>query len=267
MNLLEEVYVELAHPLAKVPVRGSENAAGFDLFTVEEGVVHPDKVIGVKTVDGVEVECKFNDPDCEELRVKRSPVVFNTGVKFEIPDDWELEVRSRSGLTFKYLQEDKETGKTIKYDVVAFNGTVDADFRGELKVKVWNNGTEPLHVEVGSRIAQAVFKQVKAPKMVKKAKLSETDRGEGSFGESGLTGVSSYTIKSVNRAIDLLNSGKLEMANLLKGDNAQFEKAGCETCESLEWHAKVNDELICTFCSPSFTHLKPHEEYSKMLFE
>lgn len=108
-----------------------------------------------------------------ELGVGES-AVFSTGLAFEVPEGWVMEVYSRSGHGFK-------NGVRLANCV----GIIDADYRGELKVKLKNEGREPLVVVNGDRIAQA--KLVPAPQVsfVEVDALGETARGEGGFGSTG----------------------------------------------------------------------------------
>jgi dUTP pyrophosphatase len=104
--------------------------------------------------------------------------IIPTGLYFELPTNLELQVRPRSGLA-------------AKHSVTVLNspGTVDSDYRGEVKVILINHGTESFVIEHGERIAQGVIANVTAKQMVKFIKtdqLSETDRGEGGFGSTGV---------------------------------------------------------------------------------
>lgn len=169
---------------AKAPVYSTEQAAGMDLHSTEEAIVFPDSVVGYDS-EGNEV--KVTAEEAVRWGIKRHPVVIGTGVKVEIPEDCELEIRGRSGLTFNYglVEEDVE----IKYDIVPFNGTLDSDYRGELKLKIWNLGTAPFRIETGMRVAQGVMKRVITKKDVDieiTEEISVTERGEGRFGHTGL---------------------------------------------------------------------------------
>lgn len=97
-----------------------------------------------------------------------------TGFCYEIPPGHEMQVRPRSGLAFKH-------GVTV----LNAPGTIDADYRGELKVLLVNLGNEPFEVRRGERIAQVVVAPVSAAGFAEAARLSETSRGEGGFGSTG----------------------------------------------------------------------------------
>ena len=97
-----------------------------------------------------------------------------TGLKFAIPAGFEIQVRPRSGLAFKH-------GVTV----LNTPGTIDADYRGELKVILINHGKEPFVITPGMRIAQIVLASVIRAEFVKEELLATTTRGEGGFGHTG----------------------------------------------------------------------------------
>ena len=97
-----------------------------------------------------------------------------TGVAVEIPPDYEGQVRPRSGMA-------------IKYGVTLINapGTVDSDYRGELKCALINLGSEPYTLHRGDRIAQMVIAPVVQASLEEVEELPETERGSGGFGSTG----------------------------------------------------------------------------------
>jgi len=97
-----------------------------------------------------------------------------TGLKIALPEPFEAQIRARSGLA-------------IKHGLCVLNGpgTVDSDYRGEVKVILANLGKEPFTVERGMRIAQMVIMRVEKPKLEVVDKVPDTVRGEGGFGSSG----------------------------------------------------------------------------------
>jgi dUTP pyrophosphatase len=97
-----------------------------------------------------------------------------TGLFLEIPENYEAQVRPRSGLA-------------IKQGITCLNtpGTIDADYRGELKVILINLSNEPQTIGSGDRIAQLVFQQIEKVEWVEVEELSTTERGGGGFGHSG----------------------------------------------------------------------------------
>ena len=97
-----------------------------------------------------------------------------TGLVMELPPGIECQVRPRSGLAARH-------GITLPNSP----GTIDPDYRGELKILLQNGGGEPVLIRRGERIAQLVFARFLAPILEDVDELSETDRGEGGFGSTG----------------------------------------------------------------------------------
>jgi dUTP pyrophosphatase len=97
-----------------------------------------------------------------------------TGLAVEIPPGFEVQVRPRSGLALKH-------GVTV----ANAPGTIDADYRGEVKVILVNLGAAPFVVQRGERIAQLVVAAVVHADVIEVEALSETERGEGGFGSTG----------------------------------------------------------------------------------
>jgi len=99
-----------------------------------------------------------------------------TGLAIALPEGYEAQVRPRSGLAFK-------NGVTV----LNSPGTIDADYRGEVKVILANLGTEPFTVERGMRVAQMVVAQYTRVSFNLVEQLDETTRGAGGFGSTGTT--------------------------------------------------------------------------------
>ena len=97
-----------------------------------------------------------------------------TGLVLEIPDGFEAQIRPRSGLAFK-------NGVTC----LNTPGTIDSDYRGEVKVLLINLGEEPLAITRGMRIAQMVVAPVTRAQIEERTHVSETVRGSGGFGSTG----------------------------------------------------------------------------------
>ena len=97
-----------------------------------------------------------------------------TGVHLALPPDMEGQVRPRSGLA-------------LKHGVTVLNspGTIDADYRGEIKVMLINHGKAPFTVSPGDRIAQIVFARVHRADIVRVEELPASQRGTGGFGSTG----------------------------------------------------------------------------------
>jgi dUTP pyrophosphatase len=135
------------NPDLPLPVRATANSAGYDV--------------------------RSSDPDFGlspgEIRA------VCTGLVMELPRGLECQVRPRSGLAARH-------GITLPNSP----GTIDPDYRGELKVLLQNTGPEAVTVRRGDRIAQLVFARFEAPAVEEADHLSDTRRGEGGFGSTGV---------------------------------------------------------------------------------
>jgi dUTP pyrophosphatase len=98
-----------------------------------------------------------------------------TGLIFAIPEGFEGQVRPRSGLALK-------NGVTV----LNAPGTIDSDYRGEVKVILVNTSAEPFSISRGMRIAQIIFAKVEQLKLSEVANLDATERGDGGFGSTGI---------------------------------------------------------------------------------
>jgi len=131
---------------AHIPQKMTEHSSGFDLYAdVDELIVQPKDV-----------------------------ALISTGISLEIPQGYEAQVRPRSGLAAKY-----------KIGVLNSPGTIDADYRGEVKVILFNFGNESFVVTRNMRIAQMVFAKVEHAELEESTSLEETERNDGGFGHTG----------------------------------------------------------------------------------
>jgi dUTP pyrophosphatase len=135
-----------SNPDLPLPSRQTEHAAGYDVASAEADLV---------LAPG-----------------ERRAVA--TGLVFELPTGYEMQVRPRSGLALKH-------GITLPNAP----GTIDADYRGELKVILQNAGSAPVAIRRGDRIAQLVFARHESPVLVETDDVGTTSRGEGGFGSTG----------------------------------------------------------------------------------
>lgn len=140
--------VKKLDPQAMMPRYGTEHAACFDLHALL--------------------------PEGGLLLQPGHTALIRTGLSFEIPVSWAMEVYSRSGHGFK-------NGVRLANCV----GIIDADYRGEVMVKLVNEGTEAMPVLHGDRIAQAKLSQVPVVEFCEAEELSSTARGEGGLGSTG----------------------------------------------------------------------------------
>lgn len=128
-----------------LPAYQSMGAAGMDIQSAVSTLIKPDEI-----------------------------VIVSTKLYMEIPKGYECQVRSRSGLA-------------ANYGIVVLNspGTLDSDYRGEVKVILINHGSVSFEINPGDRIAQLVFNKVEQPEFVLVDSLDTTERGEGGFGSTG----------------------------------------------------------------------------------
>ena len=140
-----EVAVRLLDPRARLPVRAHAGDAGADLFAIEEMLIPPGERRDV-----------------------------GTGLAVAIPSGYAGFVQPRSGLAFKH-----------GIMVVNSPGLIDAGYRGEVRVSLYNSASEPFVIKAGERIAQLVVQKVEEPGFVECAELPESSRGKGGFGSSG----------------------------------------------------------------------------------
>jgi dUTP pyrophosphatase len=144
------VKFERLHEKAILPKRMSEKASGLDLF------VH------------------FLYEESEGMILPHSREVFGTGVAVQLPEGYEGQIRSRSGMA-------------AKQGVFVLNspGTIDEDYRGELLVILHNTTDKIVKLKYGDRIAQLVISKVARLPYIEVAELSDTKRSDGGLGSTG----------------------------------------------------------------------------------
>jgi dUTP pyrophosphatase len=124
-----------------------------------------------KEAAGADVTAHLKEP---LLLPPGQSALIPTGMSLAIPEGYEIQVRPRSGLA-------------LKHQVTVLNtpGTVDSDYRGEIKIILINHGKEPFLVIPGMRIAQLILAPVLRANFVRCSELTETGRGKGGFGHTG----------------------------------------------------------------------------------
>ena len=142
-----ELKIKKVRENAKIPTRGTDGAAGFDLYAC------------------IDPPMTFNKGDT---------ALIPTGIAIAVPNKYAAFIHSRSGLS-------------IKKGICLLNsvGVVDSDYRGEVCVGVIKATDGPYTIEPFERIAQMVIKPVEIPTLVETTELDETDRGAGGFGSTG----------------------------------------------------------------------------------
>ena len=108
----------------------------------------------------------------EEVDINPNEVkIISTGLKVEIPNGYEMQIRNRSGMT-------------VKTPILVQLGTIDSDYRGTIGVMMYNHGDIPYRVQKGDKIAQAVIMPTYHGNFLIADSLTETERGEGGFGST-----------------------------------------------------------------------------------
>lgn len=146
MTIFVQIPVKKLVPTARLPEFGTPGAAGADVFS--------------------------NDPDVVLRPGDRRAI--GTGLAFEIPQGFEVQLRAKSGLALN-----KGLG------LVNGLGTIDSDYRGEVKAILINLSDQPVAVKKGDKIAQVVVAPVLKALFFKADEIGETARGEGGFGSTG----------------------------------------------------------------------------------
>lgn len=165
--MFRAIKIKKLHPHARMPRYATKHAAGMDLHVVfdpgEAGMVlMPARYAPAK--GGLDKHSVL----AGDIRI------LNTGLAIEIPRGYEGQLRSRSGLSSKYGVQ-----------VVNAPGTIDSDYRGEIRIPLVNLGKGPVMIEPGQRVAQLIIAPVARFRMVEADTLSETGRGDGGFGSTG----------------------------------------------------------------------------------
>lgn len=134
--------------------------------------IHPLPKYETTSSSGLDLKAFIQEP-VELNSLER--FLVSTGLFLEIPVGYEAQVRSRSGLA-------------IKQGLVCLNspGTIDADYRGEIKVILINLSNEKVTISNGDRIAQLVFQKIDQVELLQVEVLDTTERGSGGFGHTGI---------------------------------------------------------------------------------
>lgn len=128
-----------------------------------------------ETTGAAGADLRASMPNQENMTIAPGKrVLVPTGLSYEIPEGYEVQVRPRSGMSLK-----------TNLLIVNSPGTIDCDYRGEIKIIIGNFGDEDAVIEHGDRIAQMVIAPVTQATLVETSTLSETDRGAGGFGSTG----------------------------------------------------------------------------------
>ncbi|MCH4258059.1 MAG: dUTP diphosphatase [Clostridium tyrobutyricum] len=140
------IKIKKINKLAVIPQYAHKGDAGMDLFSIDDVIIKP-------------MERKL----------------VHTGIQIQLPTNTEAQIRPRSGLALK-------NGITV----LNTPGTIDEGYRGEIGIILINLSNEPFKVEEKMKIAQMIIKPIISPEIKEVDKLSDTSRGEGGFGSTGL---------------------------------------------------------------------------------
>ncbi|MBN2544856.1 MAG: dUTP diphosphatase [Spirochaetes bacterium] len=143
---MNNIKIKLLNNDAKIPAKATEHSSGYDLFSSEEKILK-----------------------------SRKFELISTGISVELEPGFEAQIRPRSGLAAK-------NGITV----LNSPGTIDADYRGEVKVILINHSDVDFLITKGMRIAQMIFSNVINAQLVLTNELNSTKRSSGGFGSTGL---------------------------------------------------------------------------------
>ena len=142
-----KVLVKKLDPSVKLPEYKTEGASGMDLIAFVEGTIN--------------------------IKPKTSALI-PTGLSFAFSEDYEIQIRPRSGLAAKN-----------NISVLNTPGTIDSDYRGELKIILFNHGSKKFIINNNDRVAQMVLTPIIKMELEETNELPKTIRGEGGFGSTG----------------------------------------------------------------------------------
>jgi dUTP pyrophosphatase len=137
---------------AVIPVFAHDTDSGFDLFTSEDVTISA-----------------------------RKKAIAKTGLIFEIPYGWGIQIKNKSGITMKGAPTISGTNA----DITVYEGTVDMDYRGEVGIMIKNEEDFEITIPKHTKIAQGVLRKVYHCKFEEVSEVNETLRGEGGFGSTG----------------------------------------------------------------------------------
>lgn len=139
-------------PGAVAPIKATDGSVGYDLFVYGSHCIYPGRN------------------------------AVRTGLSIQLPEGFEATVRPRSGCSLKGIPDEYN----MRHNADALLGTIDTDYRGEIKMIVNNHEEEPFFISDGQRIAQLVISPVFTGEVEMVDNLDDTERGEGGFNSTGL---------------------------------------------------------------------------------
>lgn len=139
-------------PGATAPIKATDGSVGYDLFVYGSHCIYPGRN------------------------------AVRTGLSIQLPEGYEATVRPRSGCSLKGIPDEYN----MRHNADALLGTIDTDYRGEVKLIVLNHEEEPFFLSDGQRIAQLVISPVFTGEVEMVDNLDDTERGEGGFNSTGV---------------------------------------------------------------------------------
>lgn len=164
-----------------MPEYGSDLASGFDLFACLEGLQRNSYFEGIpwENYNSFTLENRVHNGDFYTKDyvciLPGKTRVIPVGFRIELPEGYGMFVLPRSGISLR-------TGLRVSNSP----GLIDADYRGVVGVLCWNSSDSPLVIRHGDKIAQAVIMETPKINLLAQDSLSETNRGEGGFGSTGV---------------------------------------------------------------------------------
>lgn len=151
------------------PTRATKGSSGYDIYLSK---INSELI---KNYDGmISFHKPINNMDYEELIIEpNARLLIKTGIKVGIPEGYEIQIRSRSGLSLKQ-------GLTV----INSPGTIDSDYRGEIGVILINNSNQTQILELNTRIAQMVLQKVEEIDFEESDNIPDTLRGDGGYGST-----------------------------------------------------------------------------------
>lgn len=183
-NSSKEIIIKSIRDDFKIPIKGTELSSGYDLFVCsvneKEFLTIYEKIYGENTWTQAQAKVSYSQSGNKSYYVLEAGarMLIPTGFEMQLPEGFEAQIRPRSGLALKQ-------GLTL----LNTPGTIDEDYRGEVGIIVINTSSEQIRIEVGTRIAQMVIAAVPKTHLVLKNKTTNTERGTGGFGHTGVEDV------------------------------------------------------------------------------
>ena len=134
-------------------------------------MLHPEALLPTRATSG---SAGFDLYTIEDVELKLIPggTTVRTGIAVELPPGYEIQIRGRSGLAFRD-------------DIIIHFGTIDQDYRGEIRLRLWNLGAKPKWIKRGERVAQMIVKKTEEVCLIETSELERSERGSGGFGHTG----------------------------------------------------------------------------------